>query len=552
MRRSNQEYAPYPVFPVTRWNQTYVLPLTEEDDALLRRVAGEDRWRIRRMEGVGSYRFARVAYHIAAPDPIDDPVNRLVEVHGWRGWWAEPSKADPEDVAFWNFIDPDQTDKAPEHDLGRLFAGAYANPKEQVGLFGAKQAEVEGFALVSPKGKPVERARPGKGTQAELVSRKVSREMMEEMRRRELAERAGRKKRKKKTKNPLRLEDYEEFCAAVADAYDAAPVFDEGEAWRWDVLMDSVERTYGQVAGRVQVRFVDGNPYGTAEQMRREVARTGILEISRDGGAHPRWTPEQNLRFRAVHDFVVHILPGEAGPDFGRRGEMRAYNLHRRLAPRDAWPALFTEIAAQACYVNARREFPVQKVAVLPQFDYYDVGWTARERAANPERWLAPQLSTEDRARLEQLHDVYFAMFDELESLPDATMQTAGGHHTVPEGYALLIQIGPTDYAFFQDAEPEETWSFVTVGHAAKPDEVEHLRDYLAVLERVNALVVDQVRPRPNRRPNLTTSALASDVTGALAGGQLAGIPGAVVGGLAGHELEHAVHTALLKRRVMP
>jgi hypothetical protein len=85
-----------------------------------------------------------------------------------------------------------------------------------------------------------------------------------------------------------------------------------------------------------------------------------------------------------VHDYIVHILPGARGPDFTRRGEIRAYNLHRRLAPKDAWPALFTEVLAQACYKNARGEFPVQKVAVLHDFDFFNVGWLAQDaRAAN-------------------------------------------------------------------------------------------------------------------------------------------------------------------------
>lgn len=387
--------------------------------------------------------------------------------------------------------------------------------KEQIGLFGDEQAEVEGFALVSPKGGATRRVRPEKGIQTELVSRKVSREKMEEMRRKELAERAERKKRRKR-KNPLRLAGYDDFCAELADAYDAAPAFDPREAWRWDVLMDSVERMYDQVARQVEVRFVDGQPYETADQMRKEVASTGVLEISREGNVHPLWTPEQNLKFRAVHDYVVHILPGEGGPDFGPRGELRAYNLHRRLTPPDAWPALFTEVAAQACYVNAKGSFPVQKIAVLPQFDFYNVGWHAPARAANPERWLAPMLRPQERARLKQLHDVYFSTFDELESLPGATMQTPGGRHVVPEGYALLLRVGDTDYAFFQDASPEETWSFVTIGTPTSPDRVEHLQDYLAVLERVNDLVLRQLGRRSNP------------------------------------EDERDLHAAILKRRLMP
>lgn len=190
-----------------------------------------------------------------------------------------------------------------------------------------------------------------------------------------------------KASNPVRLAEFTSFCEELADAYDAALEFDASEVWRWELLRDSVDRMYTKVAKAVDVRFVPGQPYDTAEGMREKVRRTGVMEISTDGNEHPIFTPDENLRFRAVHDYIVHIIPGDRGPSFSRRGELRAYNLHRRLAPPDSWPALFTEVAAQACYVNARGEFPTQKVAVLPGFDYYNVGWRAQEptqRAANP------------------------------------------------------------------------------------------------------------------------------------------------------------------------
>jgi hypothetical protein len=184
--------------------------------------------------------------------------------------------------------------------------------------------------------------------------------------------------------NPIRLEDFEGYCEQVADAYDAAPVWEEGEIWRWEALRDSVLRMYSQISKKVDIEYAPGQLYESAQQMRDEVARTGKLVISTDFNDHPFFTPDENLKFRAVHDYIVHIIPGAGGPDFTRKGELRAYNLHRRLAPKAAWPALFTEVAAQACYKNARGEFPVQKVAVLHDIDFYNVGWTIpKARAAN-------------------------------------------------------------------------------------------------------------------------------------------------------------------------
>lgn len=181
------------------------------------------------------------------------------------------------------------------------------------------------------------------------------------------------KKVRRYTPNPVVLPTYKAYCEAVADAYDAAPVVDREEIWRWEKLIEHVERFYDRMLSKVDVEFVSGQPYDSAEQMRREVADSGVLLISKDDNEHPLFTPEQNLKFRAVHDYVVHIIPGKRGPDFTQKGEIKAYNLHRRLAPPDTWPALYTEVVGQACYHSTRGQFPVQKIAVLP-FDYYEVG----------------------------------------------------------------------------------------------------------------------------------------------------------------------------------
>jgi apolipoprotein D and lipocalin family protein len=178
--------------------------------------------------------------------------------------------------------------------------------------------------------------------------------------------------------NPLALESYDGFCRTLADAYDQIPMIQPEEVWRWELLAKHVRKFYKRISSKIDILFVDGQPYDDADQMRRSVKRTGQMLISSDFNEHPFFDPKTNLQFRAVHDYVVHIIPGDAGPDFSTKGEIKAYNLHRRLAPPDTWPALFTEVAAQACYVNSRGTFPVQKVAVIPGFDYYNVGLSSK------------------------------------------------------------------------------------------------------------------------------------------------------------------------------
>src|SRR5690606_2140551 len=117
-------------------------------------------------------------------------------------------------------------------------------------------------------------------------------------------------------RNPIRFPSpaTRSSCEEVARAYDKAPAYDETEVWRWDLLLKSIKRWYKIVESKVDVQFVDGQPYDTAEQMRDEVLRTGVLKISRDFNEHPYFSPLDNLKFRAVHDMIVHIAPGDGGP----------------------------------------------------------------------------------------------------------------------------------------------------------------------------------------------------------------------------------------------
>jgi len=176
--------------------------------------------------------------------------------------------------------------------------------------------------------------------------------------------------------NPILFRNNDEvmqYAKMVADAYRAAPAFDEKEAWRWHLLADHISKMFKRIQrGKqgVEVIFVSGQPYDSAEQLKREVEKTKKLYISTDYNEHPIFTHEQNLEFRAVHDYIVHI---GRDVDFSMRGEIAAYNSHARLAPPDTMPALFTEIVGQAAPSALYGVFDEQKIALLP-FDYYNVG----------------------------------------------------------------------------------------------------------------------------------------------------------------------------------
>lgn len=181
----------------------------------------------------------------------------------------------------------------------------------------------------------------------------------------------------------LVLVNYDEYAELVADAYEAAPEYDEKVLHSYRALIDhAVNKLYPKILGSgIDVQFVEYDPYEDRDQMADDVNNNGVLKISKLFNDHPVFTPEENLKFRAVHDYYTHIVCNQ---DFGLKGELKAYNTHARLAPPIARPALFTEVVGQACYAIARGQvddkgdfipaFGDQKIAELKGFDYLEVG----------------------------------------------------------------------------------------------------------------------------------------------------------------------------------
>lgn len=187
-----------------------------------------------------------------------------------------------------------------------------------------------------------------------------------------LIERAGERFGPKKAQAKLVLKDYSKYATMVAKAYEARPTLqgDATQAWRSAVAF--VDRVFRQVETRLPVEFVDVDPYSSYEDMAQKVEQEGVLKIWNGASdKHPVWTPEQNWKFRAVHDYQSHIAGGHV---FSLKGEFAAYNRHLKTFPRDAWPCLFTEIIGQTSYQVTHSQFPEQKVALLYGFDYVNIG----------------------------------------------------------------------------------------------------------------------------------------------------------------------------------
>jgi len=161
----------------------------------------------------------------------------------------------------------------------------------------------------------------------------------------------------------------------VARAYEQAPTFDPNAVSSFEALGPFIENMFKKIQSKVDVQFVENNPYINDDHMREQVANTGVLKIFSGGTDHPLFSEEINLKLRAVHDYMAHIQPiGFSGTGFDQKGEIQAYNAHLHTIPRRGIPALFTEVVGQASHFLHRGVFPEQKIAFLKGFDYINIG----------------------------------------------------------------------------------------------------------------------------------------------------------------------------------
>lgn len=130
-----------------------------------------------------------------------------------------------------------------------------------------------------------------------------------------------------------------------------------------------VDQQYGQLIRDVRVTFTDDDPYADASELFRDIRR-GSFAVYRTQSdqRHPLLTPEQNNRFRAVHDYYGHFRSGRG---FDRHGEEAAWVCHSLMFAGDATRALTSETRGQSSafvWINGGREFPPQKAVILPQW----------------------------------------------------------------------------------------------------------------------------------------------------------------------------------------
>lgn len=146
----------------------------------------------------------------------------------------------------------------------------------------------------------------------------------------------------------------------LARRYRRAPIVDPRAHKSYDALVQGVEQQFRTLP--VAVEFTHADAYGTSSrQMFRDIEQHGRLKVWTGSSDHPVLTPEQNWKFRAVHDYYGHYVPRVG---FSRGGERAAFEAHRRMFPAEAHSALAAETEAQQAVYRITGTYAAEQKAV--------------------------------------------------------------------------------------------------------------------------------------------------------------------------------------------
>jgi GNAT superfamily N-acetyltransferase len=156
--------------------------------------------------------------------------------------------------------------------------------------------------------------------------------------------------------------------ARISQAYENLPEHDERARPAFEALRNEMNHQYDHMVNHMgmKVEVTKHDPYADHKEMIDDVAKNRRMQVLGTGstGSHPFFTNEENDRFRAVHDFFGHAATGRG---FDRHGEEAAWRHHSSMFSPLARAALTTETRGQNAQLINKGQFPVQKMALLPE-----------------------------------------------------------------------------------------------------------------------------------------------------------------------------------------
>lgn len=148
-----------------------------------------------------------------------------------------------------------------------------------------------------------------------------------------------------------------EKAKKIAEEYEKLPEGEvdyhtpEGRRAResYTALIKEINQQFEHLPIKVEPWQQEGQPYKNSREMMHDVIDNNHMWVFYGGDPHPMLTPEENYRFRAIHDYYTHAAHGF---EFGPRGEENAWMAHRQMFTPQAIPALTNETRAQNSWVN--------------------------------------------------------------------------------------------------------------------------------------------------------------------------------------------------------
>lgn len=177
------------------------------------------------------------------------------------------------------------------------------------------------------------------------------------------------------------LHGWDKYAQLITEAYIAAPKETPEGLKMYEMFEEHIIRMHKKIENIYNIKYIDAQPYASAEEMAQKMKATGDFEISSQFLQTD--DPEQvkiNLQNRAVHDFFGHLRARAFEKDpsvigkFSLHGELRSYNNQLKISSPKMVPLLFTLIVGQAAHYFHKGYFPELKLVALPGFDYNNVG----------------------------------------------------------------------------------------------------------------------------------------------------------------------------------
>ena len=165
------------------------------------------------------------------------------------------------------------------------------------------------------------------------------------------------------------------YAIVIAEHYHRAPLKDPQVMKSYEATIQNIETLYERIQSRLGIEIIptEQDPYASDEEMIRAIAKEKKIKVYTGDSDHPFYSPEINVKFRAVHDIFSHYMPHKRsidkegnvkfkGYDFSYPGELDAYYAHKKYSKRACHPAYFSEVVGQVSYQAVTGKFGKQKM----------------------------------------------------------------------------------------------------------------------------------------------------------------------------------------------